>query len=225
MWLNLKKLIDYKLPHDLEIQFQDETNEWTNRTFLIGIPIISVVLWFVVYLYKDSAIAEKTFQFAAVIQMVLAVGFYSVFLKGASRRAINYVTPIFPLAYVIGLMTIHIPSLQDGILMRQSQNWILCLVFFLYAIERISPLFAALNSFSSTFLFWKLRSKIPEMANIDSFHLGFQLAACHAAGLLICFEHCKNSRSQFKFKKDLEAQRRQSDDLLKNVLPEAIVLS
>jgi class 3 adenylate cyclase len=139
------------------------------------------------------------------------------------RRTLNYFTPVLTSSYVYALIAVYVATLPDQAKMVQAQNWVICLVFFLYAVERLSPLFAVLNAGSATILFYFLKSKMPQLASAESFQFNWQLACAHGVGLFICFDQCINARRKFKFEKDLESQRQHSEKILRNVLPDAIV--
>lgn len=216
------KFMDYKLPPDLEAEFQDQTNEWINKTAKIGIPLISLFIWVMYFAHSEPA-RINLFNFFMVGQIVLLGGFITLFIKGGARRRINYFTAALPMAYIYGLMTLHVAKLPTFSEMSQAQNWIVWLVLFLYAFERVSLLFAILNAGLSTLLFFGLRAQIPELSSSSLFQLSWLIAAAHGSGLIVCFDHCKNARKKFKFEKELEAARCQSDALLHNVLPETVV--
>ncbi len=217
------KPVDYRLSKSLEIEFQDKTNEQTNHVVKIGIPIISIFIWFLYFAYANTTLGANLFNFVACAQFVLILALFSVYTNGKFRRGLNYFTFLLPMAYVAGLMSLHIPRLPDQLTMAQAQNWMVWLIFFLYAVERVSPVIALLNAGTPTILFFVLRSQISELSSLSSFQLFWLLAASHLAGIVICFEHCRTARKKFKFEKELEAARFQSDALLYNVLPETVV--
>lgn len=214
--------LEYKLPPDLEAEFQDQTNEWINKTAKVGIPLISLFIW-VMYFTHASPERISLFNLFMVGQVVLVVGFLTLFLKGRARRMINYFTAVLPVAYIFGLMKLHVAKLPGVLEMSQAQNWIVWLVLFLYAFERVSPVIAVLNAGSSTILFFWLRGQIPELSGMNGFQISWLIAAAHGSGLIICFDHSKTARRKFKFERELQAARSQSDDLLHNVLPDAVV--
>ena len=80
-----------------------------------------------------------------------------------------------------------------------------------------------MNSFFATATFFYLKGYLPEMAQENYLQLSWQIFATHITGVLLCVDQCRNARQQFKLKKDLEAERQQTENLLKNVLPEPVV--
>lgn len=217
------RFLDYRLSPELEREFQDHTHKWINKTLSVGIPVISVFAWLFYFTYRESPLAPNIWNFVVAGQVVLAIGFITVGFKGRARNFASYCTPIFPTLYVYGLMTFHIPKLPEVAAMNQAQNWILWLVFLIYAFERLTPIFALINSFFATATFFYLKGFLPEMAQQNYLQLSWQVFAVHVTGLLLCVDHCRNARQQFKLKKDLETERQQTENLLKNVLPEAVV--
>ncbi len=222
MIFGLLNFLEYKLPPDLEAEFQDQTNEWINKTAKIGIPLISLFIW-AMYFAHSAPARISLFNFFMVGQVVLIGAFMTLFINGRARRTLNYFTAVLPMAYVYGLMTLHVAKLPTSSEMSQAQNWVVWLVLFLYAFERVSPLFAILNAGLSTCLFFGLRTQIPELFSLSVFQLSWLIAAAHGSGLIVCFDHCKTARKKFKFERELEAARCQSDELLHNVLPDAVV--
>lgn len=222
MIFGLLKFLDYRLPPDLEAEFQDQTNEWINKTAKIGIPLISLFIW-AMYFAHSSQARISLFNFFMVGQVVLLAGFMTLFINGRARRLINYFTAVLPMAYVYGLMTLHVANLPTSLEMSQAQNWVVWLVLFLYAFERVAPVLAILNAGLSTMLFFWLRAQIPELSSMPSFQISWLIAAAHGSGLIICFDYSKTARKKFKSERDLEAARCQSDALLYNVLPETVV--
>ena len=126
----LVRFLDYRLPRDLEREFQDYTQNWINKTLSIGIPVISAFSWLFYYTYRNSPLAPNIWNFVVAGQVVLAFGFIALGFKGRARNVLTYCTPVFPTLYVYGLMTFHIPKLPEIAAMNQAQNWILWLVFF-----------------------------------------------------------------------------------------------
>jgi class 3 adenylate cyclase len=219
----LQSILDYRLSPELEIEYIDKTIELTNKIFVIGLPLMSVCLWVFYLAHNFSGLPGNVFSFVVGMQIVLCFGIFAILFRGQMRRALNYFTPVMTLGYVYALMGVYVATLPDQTKMLQAQNWVICLVFLLYAIERLSPFFAIWNAASSTVLFYYLQAKVPQLASAAAFQFNWQMLAAHGAGLLICFDQCGNARRKFKYEKELEAQRRQSDDLLRNVLPEAVV--
>lgn len=215
--------LDYRLSPELEIEYEDKINEMTNKTFIIGFLPASIGIWIYYYSYNFSNLQGDAFNFILALQTIFVVGIFSVLIKGRMRRLLNYFTPVAPLTYTYALMSLYMPTLLEQSKMAQAQNWILCIIFLLYAIERVSPLFGVLNGALTTVLFYFLQSKVPQLATADAFQFNWQMAAVHGAGLLVCFSHCRDSRRSFKLGKDLKFERQQSESLLRNVLPEAIV--
>lgn len=218
----LRKL-DYRLSPELEIEYEDKINEMTNKTFIMGFLPASIGIWIYYYSYILSNQEGDAFNFILALQVLFVVGIFSVLIKGRMRRLLNYFTPVAPLAYTYALMSLYMPTLLDQSKMAQAQNWILCVVFLLYAIERVSPLFSILNGGLTTGMFYYLQSQVPQLATTEAFQFNWQMAAVHASGLLVCVSHCRDSRRSFKLGKDLKFERQQSEALLRNVLPEAIV--
>ena len=221
---NWLKQLDYRLSPELEIEYEDKTNEMTNKIFLVGVPLMSLFLWVFYFTHKLSALPGDAFSLILGMQVVLAFAVFPILFRGRLRRLLNYFTPIMTLSYIYFLMGLYITSLPDQVKMLQAQNWVICLVFLLYAIERVSPVFAVVNAGSSTLLFYYLQAKLPALtASAAAFQFNWQMFAVHGAGFVICLDQCKTARRKFKFEKDLEVQRQQSDSLLRNVLPETVV--
>lgn len=223
MLLKLLKKLDYRLPPALEIEYQDKTNELTNKALIIGMPLLSLGIWFFYFTHYRSAVPGRALLLVGVIQAILVSGMIVVFMKGRIRRLINYFTPILTLTYVYALMGIYVHTLPDTVRMIQTQNWWICVVFLLYGVERISPIFVVLSTGLPTILFYFLQSKVPQLGGTEAFQFNWQLVGAHAAGFYICVEHCVNARKRFLSEKNLEAKTKQSDELLHNVLPDVIV--
>ena len=220
---HLLKKNDFRLSPELEIEFEDKTTEMTDRAFLYGVPTLSVCLWVWFFSSLFTNKVGDSLTFAIAVQGVLTLGLFAIRLRGRMRRTLNYFTPVLTSSYVYALIAVYVATLPDQAKMVQAQNWVICLVFFLYAVERLSPLFAVLNAGSATILFYFLKSKMPQLASAESFQFNWQLACAHGVGLFICFDQCINARRKFKFEKDLESQRQHSEKILRNVLPDAIV--
>jgi class 3 adenylate cyclase len=219
-WL---RQLDYRLSPQLEIEYEDKTNEMTNRAFLYGVPTLSICLWVWFFSSRFTNNVGDSLTFAIAVQGVLALGIFAILLRGRMRRILNYFSPVLTLSYVYALIGVYVATLPDQAKMVQAQNWVICLVFFLYAVERVSPFLAVLNAGSSTLLFYFLQASVPQLIGAESFQFNWQLAAAHGVGLFICFDQCINARRKFKFEKDLDSQRQHSDKILRNVLPDVIV--
>jgi class 3 adenylate cyclase len=63
------------------------------------------------------------------------------------------------------------------------------------------------------------RARIPALQTVETYQFYSQLAASSVFGLFVCTDNCRRARQQFKLKIELEAQKKISEDLLKNVLP------
>lgn len=223
MKLNRILGIKSELSPELEIEFEDRTGRWINKTFQTGLFVISGVMWCLCFIYLsygyDSAIVKLT----AGCQVLLLYGYVTTLLTGATRRVINKTTAIFPMAYIYAFMTYYVPNLPSQALIFQSQGWIVWVIMLIYAIERLSPLLALSTGIMTSLLYFHLRFKIPQFQDVPYFQVAVQLLIANMTGFFIVSEHTSNSRRQFKLEKELEAERKSSENLLRNVLPVSIV--
>lgn len=215
--------VSSELSPDLEIEFEDRTGRWINKTFQTGLFVISAVMWCLCFIYLsygyDSAIVKLTIG----CQVLLLYGYVTTLFSGSTRRVINKTTAIFPMAYIYGFMTYFVPKLPSQSLIFQSQGWIVWVIMLIYAIERLSPLLALSTGIMTTFLYFYLRFQIPQFQDVPYFQVAIQLLVANMTGFFIVSEHTLNSRRQFKLEKELEAERKASENLLRNVLPVSIV--
>lgn len=207
----------------LEIEFEDRTSEWINKTFQTGLLLISAAMWIICLTYLAYGFNSSILGLALGCQILMAYGYFTTCLKGAARRAVNKLTPIFPVAYIYGFMAYYVPSLPKESLIFQSQAWIIWVVMLIYAIERLSPILAACSAVLASAVYFHLRFKIPQLQDAPYLQVAVQLLVANMTGFMIVVDHTRKARSQFKLKKELEAERASSDKLLKNVLPLAIV--
>ncbi|MEI6833649.1 MAG: adenylate/guanylate cyclase domain-containing protein [bacterium] len=212
-----------ELSPELEIEFEERTSKWINKTFRAGLLIISATTWMVCLLYQSYGLGGSIIQLAIACQILLAYGYMTTFFEGATRRVINKTTAVFPIAYVYGFMTYYVPSLPSDSLVFQSQGWIVWVIMLIYAIERLSPLLAAISGILTSLLYFYLRFKIPQFQEVPYIQVAAQLLAANLTGFFIVKDHTANARRQFKLERELEAERSSSDKLLKNVLPVSIV--
>jgi class 3 adenylate cyclase len=211
------------LPPALEIEFEDRTSEWINKTFQTGLLLISAVMWIICLTYLAYGFNSSILGLALGCQILMAYGYFTTCLKGAARRAVNKLTPIFPVAYIYGFMAYYVPHLPKDSLIFQSQAWIIWVVMLIYAIERLSPILAACSAVLASSVYFYLRFKIPQLQDAPYLQVAVQLLVANMTGFIIVVDHTRKARTQFKLKKELEAERASSDKLLKNVLPLAIV--
>lgn len=222
--LNLiKTFFQYQLPPELEDEFQHRTYEWINNSFKIGLPLLSIGMWIFYFWFRQYQNASTLLPFAIGAQIFIFFGIFSVYTKGRLRRLVSLMTPVYPMAYVGTLMNYHVPTLPDTNLMIQAQGWLLWVVMLTYAVERISPALAAVTTLSTTVTFLYFRSKISMLAGVETYQLISQLFAAHIFGLFLCTDNCRRARQEFKLNKEVEVQRKISEDLLRNVLPKAVV--
>lgn len=212
-----------ELSPELEIEFEERTSKWINKTFRAGLLIISATTWIVCLLYQSYGLGGSIIQLAIACQILLAYGYITTFFEGATRRVINKTTAVFPIAYVYGFMTYYVPSLPSNSLVFQSQGWIVWVIMLIYAIERLSPLLALISGILTSLLYFYLRFKIPQFQEVPYIQVAAQLLAANLTGFFIVKDHTANARRQFKLERELEVERSSSDKLLKNVLPVSIV--
>jgi class 3 adenylate cyclase len=208
---------------DLEIEFEDRTSEWINKTFQTGLIIISAVMWIICLTYLAYGFNRSILVLALGCQVLMAYGYFTTCLKGAARRVVNIMTPVFPVAYIFGFMSYYVPQLPKESLIFQSQAWIIWVVMLIYAIERLSPILAAFSAVLASSVYFYLRFKVPQLQDAPYLQVAVQLIVANLTGFIIVVDHTRKARSQFKLKKELEAERVSSDKLLRNVLPTAIV--
>ncbi len=208
---------------DLEIEFEDRTSEWINKTFQTGLIIISAAMWIICLTYLAYGFNSSILVLALGCQALMAYGYFTTCLKGAARRVVNKMTPVFPVAYIFGFMSYYVPQLPLDSLIFQSQAWIVWVVMLIYAIERLSPSLAACSAVLTSSVYFYMRFKIPQLQNAPYLQVAVQLIVANLTGFIIVVDHTRKARSQFKLKKELEAERASSDKLLKNVLPVPIV--
>lgn len=212
-----------ELPPALEIEFEDRTSDWINKTFRTGLIVVSAFMWIICLIYFVQGFSTSIFGLALGCQILLTYGYMTTFLKGSARRAANKMTAVFPLAYIYGFMTYYVPYLPADSLIFQSQAWIVWVVMLIYAIERLSPSLALCTGALTSAVYFYLRFKIPQFQEAPYLQVVAQLLATNLAGFFITADHVRNARRQFKLEKELEAERLSADKLLKNVLPVPIV--
>jgi class 3 adenylate cyclase len=218
----IKSSFQYQLPSDLEEEYQIRTYEWLDRSFKIGLPLLSLGVW-AFYLWMRKHQSDATLlPFAIGAQLFFILGMISINTKGQARKLASLLTPIYPVAYVATLMGFHVPALEAIDLMIQSQGWLIWVVMLIYAVERISPIMATTSAVLTIATFLFFRAKIPALQPVQTYQFFSQLTAAFVFGLFLCTDNCRRARQQFKLKIELEAQKKISDDLLKNVLPVSV---
>jgi class 3 adenylate cyclase len=212
-----------ELPPALEIEFEDRTSAWINKTFRTGLIAVSAFMWIICFTYFAYGFSGSILGLALGCQVLMAYGYATTFFTGAARRNLNKMTAVFPIAYVYGFMTYYVPHLPADSLIFQSQAWIVWVTMLIYAIERLSPSLAACTGILTCTIYFHLRFKIPQFQEAPYLQVVAQLFAANLTGFFIATDHVRNARRQFKLEKELELERSSSDKLLKNVLPIPIV--
>ena len=215
--------IQSDLSPELESEFLERTNHWINRTFRLGLFVISAVMWTICLFYMSIGFDAVLLKLAIGGQCLFAYAYFTTMFSGSARKVINRLSVIFPIAYVYGFMGYYVPQLSSDALVFQSQAWIIWVIMLIYAIERISPLLALGSATATSVLYFYLRFKIPQFQELPYFQIAAQVAAANLTGFFICIDHTARSRRQFKLEKELEAERMASEKLLRNVLPVSIV--
>jgi hypothetical protein len=116
-WL---RQLDYRLSPELEIEFEDKTNEMTNRAFLYGVPTLSICLWVWFFSFRLTNNVGDSLTFAIAVQGVLALGIFAILLRGRMRRTLNYFSPVLTLSYVYSLIGVYVATLPDQARMVQA---------------------------------------------------------------------------------------------------------
>ena len=211
------------LTPDLEREFEERTCEWINKTFRTGIFIISAIMWATCFTYFAKGFDASVLKLAVACQVLLVYGYFTTLFKGPTRRVLNRMTFVFPVAYIYGFMTYYVPHLPAESLVFQSQAWIVWVIMLIYTVERILPMIAVFTAVVTSLLYFYLRFKIPQFQDVPYIQVVAQILIANITGFFIVSDHTSNARRQFKLEKELEAERASSDKLLKNVLPVSIV--
>lgn len=207
----------------MELEFEERTSEWINKTVRTGVMIVSAGMWIICLTYVFQGFSRSILSLALGCQILLAYGYITTLSKGRTRRAYSKMTAVFPIAYIYGFMVYYVPQLPADSLIFQSQGWIVWVVMLIYAVERLSPFLATVTGILTTVVYFYLRFKIPQFQDVPYLQVFTQLLAANLTGMFIVMDHTRNARRQFKLEKELEAERASSDKLLKNVLPVPIV--
>lgn len=223
--MNIAKILGLKseLSPELEIEFEERTGHWIDKTFRKGLFFVSAGMWLICLVYMSFGVDNSILYLTAAGQVLLIYGYVTTLFKGNNRRVVNKLTAVFPIAYVYGFMAYYVPSLPSASLIFQSQAWIIWVIMLVYAIERLSPLLAVSTGIATSLLYLHLRFKIPQFQDVPYFQAVMQLLVSNLTGFFIVSDHTANARKQFKLEKELATERAASDELLKNVLPVSIV--
>lgn len=208
-----------------ELEFQRHQIDIVSPYLKRSLILLSAGIWLFYYFNRTKIGAENPIgHYFTLFQMYMIFVFATLDTRNKLRMFINHTAPVFTGFIIYIFMTHYVPHLPSQVVIFQSQVVPMLTIVGIYAFEKISPYLAIIHGVLISLLFFKLRSKIPELNHSPEWQIWTQILIANALGIAIAIEHAVISRVQFKLQKKLDRKNKVANSLINCVFPEQVAL-